>query len=160
MNEQIKRAKQLQELLIDNFLVARHCRKSTEIISEVSLSYYFQKLASKRSQFAVELGQQTTRLQEVKPAVSPASYENRWSEKAPEDKLKIVRKSIKLYKISLAKYKKALSQINEGGCREILIRHKAHIANTISEMKALKMLLKEKEVRKAGEEPQKIHEIL
>jgi len=39
-------------------MVAKHCRSTMESISEISLRHYFQKLAAKRAQFAMELSQQ------------------------------------------------------------------------------------------------------
>ncbi len=151
MTVQDIKSKQLQLLIEDNFLVAKHCRKTMETISEVSLRYYFQKLAAKRSQFAMELGSQLNALGGKNPYVPTSTFEKRWSDISEENKLKNVRQCLKLYKFSVKKYKKALSYINDGCCREVLIRHKAHFAQTIPELKALKKLIQEKQEKAAGQ---------
>lgn len=144
------KSKQLQLLIGDNFLVAKHCRKTMETTSEVSLRYYFQKLAAKRSQFAMELGSQLNDLGGKNPYVPTSTFEKRWTDISEENKLKNVRQCLKLYKFSIRKYKKALSFINDGDCREILIRHKAHFAHIVPELKALKQLIKEKQEKATG----------
>ncbi|MEG9328542.1 hypothetical protein SAMN04488034_104118 [Salinimicrobium catena] len=151
MNSHNLKTKQLQLLIEDNFLVAKHCRKTMETIAEVSLRYYFQKLAAKRSQFAMELGTQLNALGGKNPYVPTSTFEKRWSDISEENKLKNVRKSLKLYKQSTRNYKRALSYINDGCCREILIRHKAHFARTVPELKALKNLIKEKQEKAKGQ---------
>lgn len=151
MTLQSIKSKQLQLLIEDNFLVAKHCRKTMETISEVSLRYYFQKLAAKRSQFAMELGSQLNSLGGKNPYVPTSTFEKRWSDISEENKLKNVRRCLKLYKFSIKKYKKALSHINDGCCREILIRHKAHFATIVTELKALKQILKEKQEKATGQ---------
>lgn len=150
MTVQDIKSKQLQLLIEDNFLVAKHCRKTMESISEISLRYYFKKLAAKRSQFAMELGTQLNSLGGKNPYVPTSTFEKRWMDISEENKLKNVRQSLKLYKFSLKKYKKALSHINDGSCREILIRHKAYFAGTVYELKELKSLIKEKQERPTG----------
>lgn len=139
-----KKIKYLNFLIDDNFTVAKHCRVTMETISEISLRHYFQKMASKRSQFAIELGDHLSELGGKKPHFPSSSFENRWSEISDKNKLKNIRKSLKLSKQSLQKYKRALSKINDGNCREILIRHKAIIAGQVAELKSLKILVKEK----------------
>lgn len=146
--------KQLQILIEDNFMVAKHCRNTMETISEISLRHYFQKLASRRSQFAMELGQQMNNLGEKNPYVFSSSFQNRWPEISDENKLKNIKKSLKLFKLSLKKYKEALSKINEGNCREVLIRHKAYFAFTISELMSIKTMTKEK-MKKTGPDSNK-----
>ena len=155
-----KKIKQLHFLINDNFTVAKHCRATMETISEISLRHYFQKLATKRSQFAIELGDQLNELGEKKPYIPTSTYESRWSEISHENKLKNVRKNLKLYKQSLSKYKRALSNINDGNCREILIRHKAIIAGHITELRSLKKLIKEKIETTTGNDSSKHQEEL
>lgn len=140
----LKKVKQLEYLIDDNFAVAKHCRITMETISEISLRHFFQKLAARRSQFAIELGDQIAVLGEKKPHLPGSSFESRWPEISEENKLKNVRKSLKLCKQSLEKYKRALSKVNDGCCREILIRHKAVIAGQVNELKSLKKLINEK----------------
>lgn len=147
MTAQELKNKQLQLLIEDNFLVSKHCRTTMETISEVSLRYYFQKLASRRSQFAMELGQQINPIGGKNPYIPSSSFAKRWNDISEENKLRSVRKALRLYKQSMKKYKKALSQVNDGCCREILIRHKAHLAYAIPELKALKLLIKQKQER-------------
>lgn len=160
-NTNSQKINQLQILLEDNFLVAKNCRVTMETISEISLRHYFQRLASKRSQFAMELAQQIDDLGIKKPYTPDSTFESRWTEISDENKLKNVRKSLKLSKLSLIKYKKALSKINDGFCREILIRQKAYIAGSISELRSLKDLIKEKvRTSETGSDSSKIFEEL
>ena len=145
------KTKQLQLLIEDNFQVAKHCRKTMETISEVSLRYYFQKLAAKRSQFAMELGSLLNALGGKNPYVPTSTFEKRWTDISEENRLKNIRQCLKLYKLSIKKYKKSLSLINDGNSREVLLRHKAHFALTVPELKALKKLLKEKQEKATGQ---------
>lgn len=144
MNARDPKNKELQILIDDNFVVAKHCRTTMETISEVSLRYYFKKLSARRSQFAMELGQEIQPLGDKNPYIPSSSFARKWNDITEENKLKNVRKVLKLYKFSMRKYKKALSNINDGGCREILIRHKAHFATVIPELKTLRKLIKQK----------------
>lgn len=160
MTPQSKKVLQLQYLIEDNFMVAKHCRNTMESISEISLRHYFQKLAAKRAQFAMELGQQMNNLGEKNPHMPNTSFENRWPEISEENKLKNIKKCLKLYKLSLRKYKIALSNINDGCCREILIRHKAHFAEAIVELKSLKQKIKEKMEKMGSGSDEKIEETL
>jgi hypothetical protein len=150
MDLQDPKNKELQELIDDNFRVAKHCRTTMETISEVSLRYYFQKLAARRSQFAMELGQQITVIGDKNPYIPTSSFAKKWNDITEENKLKNVRKALKLYKLSIKNYKKALGNINDGCSREILIRHKAHFATVISELKVLKTLIKQKHEQPSG----------
>lgn len=144
MNSPDLKNRELQLLIDDNFTVAKHCRTTMETLSEVSLRYYFQKLAARRSQFAMELGQQISELGDKNPYIPTASFAKKWNEITEENKLKNVRRALKLYKFSMKKYKKALGNINDGSSREILIRHKAHFASIIPELKTLRKLIKQK----------------
>lgn len=141
--------KQLQILIEDNFLVAKHCRNTMETISEISLRHYFQKLAAKRSQFAMELGQQMNNLGEKNPYIPSSTFENRWPEISDENKLKNIKKCLRLFKQSVQKYKNALSKINEGNCREVLIRHKVSFAFTLAELRTIKKMILKK-IEKIG----------
>ncbi len=150
MYVQDPKSKELQVLIDDNFDVSKHCRTTMETISEVSLRYYFKKLAARRSQFAMELGQQLNSLGGKNPYIPSSSFAKKWNDITEENKLKNVRKALKLYKLSMKKYKKALSNINDGNCREVLIRHKAHLATVIPELRTLRKLIKEKQEEASG----------
>lgn len=139
-----------QLLLEDNFMVAKHCRNTMETLSEVSLRYYFQRLASKRSQFALELDSQIAGTGGKAVHVPSSLYERRWSEISQKNKLRNIRKTLQLYKLSMKRYKQVLSQNNDGNCREVLIRHKAHLAITISELRSLVFLVKQEQEQISG----------
>ena len=132
----------LRLLFEDNFKVARKCRKTMEAVADVSLRYYFQNLASRRSKFALELADEIAYYGGKKPYFPSDAYEGRWTEISEENKLRYLKKAVELNKVSLQKYQDALGQINDGSCREILLRHKAFIENSVFELKALKKLLK------------------
>lgn len=132
----------LRRLLEDNFLMARHCRKATEKLADVSLSHYYQNISSRRSQFALELSDEIAFYSGKEPYLPSQPYDR--SRKLDErgDRFQIVKKTLKLAKNSLKNYQEALSRIYEGSCREILIRHIAIIENEIFELKAIKTLVK------------------
>lgn len=142
MNNQINREETLHRLFEHNFKVARYCRKTMEAVVDASLHYYFQNLASRRSKFALELAEEIVYYGGKRPYFTFNSYESRWKELTDENKMRFLKKAVKLNKSSLIKYKDALGQINDGSCREILLRHKAFIENSIFELKSLKKLLK------------------
>ena len=142
MSNSNNRENTLRLLFEDNFKVARNCRKTMEAVVDVSLRYYFQNLASRRSRFALELAEEIAYYGGKKPYFSSDAYEGRWTEISEENKLRNVRKIVELNKVSLQKYQEALGQVNDGSCREILLRHKAFIENSVFELKALKKLIK------------------
>lgn len=130
----------LRRLLEDNFHVARYCRKASEALTDASLKYYFQNNASRRSQFAMELAGEISFYSGKEPHIPSQPFERNRNE--IRDKLQTVKKAVKLAKKSLESYKEALCRIHEGSCREILLRHKAFIENTIFELKSIKKLIK------------------
>ncbi|MGB7786618.1 MAG: hypothetical protein WBL27_10995 [Salinimicrobium sp.] len=153
MSDHSKREYNLRQLLEDNFIVSRLLRKVGEAISDSSLESYFISLANKRNQFAAELIDDIAFYGGKKPFFPPHAYDRRWSKLGSADTSKTIKKFYKLHNKSLEKYKAALSQINDGNCREVLIRHKAFVENTLFELKSLKTLLKySKEQRGAAKE--------
>ncbi len=142
MSDQSKREYNLRQLLEDNFIVSNLLRKIAEAISDTSLENYFLSLAQKRNQFAVELSDNIAFYGGNKPYFPPNAYDRRWIKMATTGKNKILKRFYKLHKASLEKYQTALSQVNDGNCREILIRHKAYIENCLFELKALRTVLK------------------
>ena len=142
MNNEEIRELTLRRLLEDNFISSRHCRKSMENVEDASLRYYFQNLASRRSQFAMEIGDEISFYGGRKPFYNSAYYERTRENKKEEDAESCIKQAIKINKDSLQKYQEALCKINDGSCRELLIRHKAYIENCISELKAVKTLLR------------------
>ena len=136
------RERSLRQLLEDNFKVARQCRKMAENLSDPSLKYYFQNIASRRSQFAMEIAEEISYYGGKEPYMSSTSYERIRLEPRIDDQLVIIKRSLKAVKESLQYYQNALCQICEGSCREILLRHKAFIENSIFELKSLKTLMK------------------
>ena len=150
MSEQKAREKTLRELLEDNFITSRYCRKIMETMADVSLRYYFQSLASRRSQFALELGEEIAYYGGKEPYIPTNAYD-RLGNNPEKDRYKALKKALKYHKASLQKYKEALCQIHEGSCREVLIRHKAFLENCVFELKSLKTLLKYNRQAKNGE---------
>ena len=142
MNNRNNRENMLRLLFEDNFKTARSCRKTMEAVADVSLQYYFQNLASRRSKFALELADEIAFYGGKKPYLPSNAYEERKPIISEENKLHYLKKSVRRNKASLQKYREALSQINDGSCREILLRHKAYVENSVFELKALKKLLK------------------
>ena len=142
MSDHSKREYSFRKLLEDNLIVSDLLRKVAGNISDTSLKDYFQSLSNKRSQFASELSDEIAFYGGKKPFFPPNAYDRRWNKLAGANTLRIIKKIFKLHKQSLGKYQVALGQINDGSCREILIRHKAYVENSLYEFKALKTLLK------------------
>lgn len=142
MNQSKIRERSLRQLLEDNFKVARNCRKIAESITDASLKYYFQTFASRRSQFAMEIAEEISYYGGREPYMSSTSYERIRIEQDLGDKVSAIKSALKINKESLQVYQNALCQIHDGSCREILLRHKAFIENSIFELKSIKALLK------------------
>ena len=131
----------LRQLLEDNFASSRHFRKLMETLQDVSLRYYFQNLASKRSQFAMEISDEISFYVGKRPFFPSTYYENDRVGNFEENKMKRIKKALKINKTSLQKYQESLCRIHDGSCREVLLRHKAYLENCIFELKSLKRLL-------------------
>lgn len=151
MSDHSKREYSFRQLLEDNLIVSNLLRKVAGPISDPSLENYFLSLANKRSQFAVEISEEIAFYGGKKPFIPPHAYDRRWTKLASADSLKIIKNFYKLHKQSFEKYKDALSQVNDGNCREILIRHKAYMENSMFELKALKKLLKYSKDQRTGQ---------
>ncbi len=143
MNDRFKWAKLLNRLLHDNFHVARCYRKTAEAVPDFSLKNHFQKRASRRSQFAIELDQEITFL-----GGQPSVHDIYPISKKPfivtgASACKLIKKCIKLNRNSIKDYQKAISEVNEGSSREILFRHRSKITEGLEELKTLQSLLKD-----------------
>lgn len=132
----------LRRLLEDNFLSAKNLRRLMESVEDVSLEQYFRNLASRRSQFAMEISDEIAFFGGKRPFFPSAYYQRNYKEKGEESKIKCIKKALKIKKYGLLKYQEALCRIHDGSCREVLLRHKAYIENCIFELKALKSLLR------------------
>lgn len=142
MSTQKNREKVLRQLLEDNFVISKHCRKAMEAVADVSLKYYFQNVASRRSQFAMEIGEEIAFYGGKEPYLFSGGYDRSRKEPKENSVSTALKKALKLNKESLQKYQAALCQIYDGSCREILLRHKAFIENCNFELKSLKTLIK------------------
>ncbi len=142
MSNEAVRELTLRQLLEDNFKSSRRLRKFTEASKEASLKSYFQNLASRRSQFAIEISEEISFFNGKKPFIPSVSYDRKMETDCQENRMKCIKKALKANKISLLKYQEALCRIYDGSCREVLIRHKAYIENCIFELKSLKTLLR------------------
>lgn len=140
-NEEIRELT-LRRLLEDNFMCSRYCRKSMEILKDISLKDYFKNLASRRSQFATELHEEFRFYTGREPYIPSQPYDRTRKDVELKDRFTLIKKTLKLAKNSLKKYQEALCRIHEGSCREILLRHKAFIENSIFELKSIKTLIK------------------
>ena len=144
MDNKEVREQALQRLMEDNFLGSRLCRKLTERLKDASLKYYFQTLASRRSQFAFEISDEIEYYGGKKPFFPTQPYDRNREEDCEEDKVKCLKKALRYFKASLLKYQEALCRICDGTCREVLLRHKAALEHNVFELKALKELLKDR----------------
>jgi bacterioferritin (cytochrome b1) len=138
MSDHLKREMFLRLLLRDNFVLARQSRHIRNLISDPSLIKYFQGLSSRHNQFASELADAISFYGGEPIPFSSSSTSQNLSAGSLK---KLLKKSYKAHKRALEDYRNALSQINDGSCREIFIRHKARLENMIFELKALKTLM-------------------
>lgn len=146
MSDRLKCAGQLNQLLESNFYVAKCYRKIKKAVEDESLQKFFQKKASKRFQFAIELSEEIGFLNESRSSYGPFSpFLRRNPEIYNEDHLlNLLKKAIKNDRKILKQYKKSISEINQGSTREILIRHISVIENSILELQTLTAASKEK----------------
>lgn len=146
MSDQERAAKILTYLMEIDFSLARQYKKLTQVFPENYLQNYFSKLSSRMSQYSFELASEIEN-----NMVNPASHEiskgvisirKRFfqQEELPH---KFLKKCIYLNKRAVKSYRNALSKINDGDSREILIRHKSILETTIKELKTLKFKLKD-----------------
>ncbi|UZH54588.1 hypothetical protein JRG66_11480 [Salinimicrobium tongyeongense] len=142
MNNGEIRVLTLRRLLDDNFAGSRLLRGLAESLNDASLKNYFQNLASRRSQFAIELGEEIHFYTGKKVPASSTHWIKKWEEPGRTGKNKCLKNALRAKKLSLQKYQEALCRIHDGSCREVLLRHKAYLENCIFELKALKSLLK------------------
>lgn len=142
MSERDNKERKLRQLLDDNFKISGYFRRTVDSIKDASLKYYFQSIASRRSQFAMELGEEMSYLFGMEPYLASSGYDRSRKEPTEFKKIKVLKNAVRFHKESLEKYQEALCHIHDGGCREILLRHKAFIENCIFELKAIKTLLK------------------
>ncbi|MGI0107956.1 DUF2383 domain-containing protein [Salinimicrobium sp. WS361] len=132
----------LRRLLDDNFAGSKLFRDLAESLEDASLKNYFQSLASRRSQFAIELGEEILYYTGKKAPASSSYTVRKRTGLYEESRNKCIKIALRAKKLSLQKYQEALCRIYEGSCREVLIRHKAYLENCVFELKALKSLLK------------------
>lgn len=142
MNNEVVRELTLRRLLEDNFKSSRQFRKMTEALEEAPLKRYFQNLAARRSQFAMEINEEISFYNGKKAHIPSVAYKRKGEDTCWESRIKCIKKALKGEKVSLQKYQEALCRIHDGSCREVLIRHKAYLENCIFELNALKDLLK------------------
>ena len=146
MSDRLKCAGRLNELLESNFLIAKCFRKIKKSIKEEHLQRLFQKKASKRYQFAIELSEEIGYLKEAYCSYGPFSASKKKLRVSSEqDVVKHLKTIIKNDKKILKEYKNAIAEINEATTREILIRHTAGIEKDLFEIISLKKKLQPQE---------------
>ena len=159
MKDHHYREEQLREILYDNFTAARFLRKVAEVIQDVSLKYYFQGLAARRTKFAMECGEEITFFGGKPSYINTEAYHDRWARKFEfSNEREIIRRVLRMVKRSREIYNNALSKVNDGACREILLRHRSHFEETIQELRELKKLSKKQKEKPKSTKIQE-HEI-
>ena len=141
MNDRFKCAGKLNRLLENNFFIAKFYRKTVEVVGDEALEKFFKKKASRRFQFAIELGEEIGFLKESYSSYGPFSPYKRRPIISADDSLKsLLKKCINNDREIYKRYKKAISETNEGSTREILLRHMSFIEHSIDDLEALKAL--------------------
>lgn len=143
MNERKKWRKVLDELWLKNFRISQFYRRATGAARDKTLKAALIRFASRRAQFAFEIGRQLEKsggsfqsygcAEDFRKSIIPIYL----SEEGTEW---IYEKSILHEKESIKDYTSALSIVNDGPIREILIRHKAQINDFTRELQSLQAL--------------------
>lgn len=150
MSDRIKCAGRLNRLLENNFFVAKYYRKCQQTVKDEALKDFFKNKASRRFRFAIELSEEIGFLKGTHSSYGPFSPSRRRpSITAEDDQDQILEKSIRNDRLIYQDYRKALSEINEGSTREILIRHLAYIEDSLRDLRALQAVSSrsEKEIK-------------
>ena len=143
MGEWKKWAKLLEQLRLRNSKVNNYYRMATGAVRDPKLKQSLLKYATTRAQFSFELSQRIQTIGgtsdfELKDRFGGAAISLYLSE---ENLSRILQKSILAEKECLVEYSKALTKINDGATREILIRHRAGINSILRELQHLNALI-------------------
>lgn len=139
MSDRLKYTVRLNKLLEKNFFGAKVYRKIMHSVEEESLKAYFQKRASKRCQFAIELSEEIGFLKGAHSSYGPFSPLKRNPGIPDGERISnLLEKAMDLDEDILKGYKLAISEINNGSTREILIRHISIVENSILDLQILK----------------------
>lgn len=134
--------KEFQQLLENNFSLARRYNRLTENLSDLSLKNFLSNKGSKITQFAFELNQEIDKhkrkpvFRETRQSVIPIREAKPSSEELWEQNLNTC---IHFHEKQCRIYQKALSKTNRASFREILIRHKSFFQNSLPELRSLKL---------------------
>lgn len=138
MSDRIKCTGLLNRLLENNFFVAKYYRKCLQAVKDEALKTFFSTKASRRFGFAIELSEEIGFLKGTRSSYGPFSpLRRRPVVSANDDLEQLLEKSIRNDRLIYQEYRKALSEINEGSTREILIRHLAYIEDSLRDLRAL-----------------------
>lgn len=140
MYEKRKWAGILNDLWQRNYYVSSFYRRAMETITHPGLKQKFLKSATNRAQLAFELSQQIARLDGTSLKFNKADLHKKGpiiSLNLPLENLqRILEKCEHLERESIREYSRALTQINEGRSREVLIRHRKLLETGIKELKS------------------------
>ena len=133
----------LEQLWQGNSRVNNYYRMACGAVRNQKLRMLLIKFAAHRAQFSFEL---TQRIKELEGEATHSGNDNSVSAAIflhlSEDNIgRILQKSIRAGKDCLAEYSNALTKVNDGVTREILIRHRARISSIIREIQHLDALL-------------------
>lgn len=140
MSEKMKWAGILKELWQKNYNVSSFYRRAMEAITDSGLKQKFINTATKRAQLAFELNQQILRLGGKSAyfvKTSPAHAPNTFTLNLSYENIERILKRCELIEMeSITEYQKALSRINEGIAREVIIRHRKQLEIGLRELKS------------------------
>lgn len=144
MSERKKWVKILDQLWQRNCRVNNYYRMATGAVRDQKLKQALLCYATCRAQFSFELYQ---RIKNIATETSVKEDQNLSKGTAislslsEENIGRILQKCISAEKDCLAEYSRALTKVNDGITREILIRHRARITSIIRELQHLYALL-------------------
>lgn len=138
MSDRLKYTVRLNRLLENNFFGAKVYRKIMKSLEEEPLKEYFHKRASKRCQFAIELSEEIGFLKGAYSSYGPFSPIRRNPGISEGERTSsLLEKAIELDEEILKDYRIAISEINHGSTREILIRHISILEHNILHLQIL-----------------------
>lgn len=144
MSDRKKWIKILEQLWQGNARVNNYYRMATGAVRNPKLKSVLLKYATSRAQFSFELSQ---RIRELGGEISRYGNNSTTNGAAislhlsEENIGRILQKSIRAEGHCFEEYSEALTRVNDGVTREILIRHRARISSIIREMQHLDALL-------------------
>lgn len=151
MDERMRWARKLNNLIKRNFQIARTYKKLIEVIPNDSIKKFLSQKISQVMECANELEQEVDYLELdntiMRKSISYSEFKFRSLNLLGPNASLLLRYCIKQEKSNINFYKKALTRINEGAIREKLMRHISLFEIDLKELKLLESRLNSRKSR-------------